>query len=59
MCIRDSGWSFERLPGDLAWLRGLVNGEWAEAEFVVAKPGQHIAVTYDARIVSNQDGSSS
>jgi hypothetical protein len=36
-----------------------VNGEWAEAEFVVAKPGQHIAVTYDAMIVSNEGGSSS
>jgi hypothetical protein len=55
---KENGWSFERLPGDLAWLRGLVEGEWAEAEFVVAKPGQHIAASYDALIVSNQDWSS-
>jgi hypothetical protein len=55
---KENGWSFERLPGDLAWLRGLVQGEWAEAEFVVAKPGQHIAASYDALIVSNQNWSS-
>jgi hypothetical protein len=46
------------LPGDLAWLRSLVNGEWVEAEFVVAKPGQHIAASYDGRILSIQNGSS-
>jgi hypothetical protein len=48
----ENGWSFERLPGDLAWLGRLVNGEWADAEFVVAKPGQSIAASFDARVVS-------
>ena len=50
----EKGWSFERLPGDLAWLRRLVDGEWAEAEFVVAEPGQRIAASYDARVVKVQ-----
>jgi hypothetical protein len=54
---RENGWRFERLPGDLAWLRNLVQGKWSEAEFVVAKPGQRIAASYDARIVSTQNGS--
>ena len=47
----EKGWSFERLRGDLAWLRRLVEGEWAEAEFVVAGPGQRIAASYDAAVV--------
>jgi len=48
---RQKGWSFERLPGDLAWLWRLVEGAWAEAEFVVAEPGQRIAASYDNRVV--------
>jgi hypothetical protein len=47
----EKGWSFERLPGDLGWLRRMVEGEWAEAEFVVAAPGQSIAASYDTRVV--------
>jgi len=54
----EKGWAFERLPGDLAWLRNLVNGEWAEGEFAIAKPGQQIAASYDGAIVSVRDGSS-
>jgi hypothetical protein len=48
------GWSFERLAGDLAWLRRLVWGEWTEAEFVVAEPGQTIAASYAGDIVEVQ-----
>jgi hypothetical protein len=55
---RENKWSFERLPGDLSWLRNLVRGEWSDAEFVVAKPGQRIAASYDGRILSIQNGSS-
>ncbi len=51
---QEKGWSFERLPGDLAWLRRMVDGDWAEAEFVVAEPGQRIAASYDARVVKVQ-----
>ena len=51
-----NGWSFERLPGDLAWLRRLVDGDWAGADFVVAAPGQHIAATYDSCVVRAQAG---
>ena len=48
---KEKGWSFERLPGDLAWLGRLVEGAWAEAEFVVAGPGQRIAASYDNRVM--------
>ena len=40
---KENGWSLERLPGDLEWLRRMVDGEWAEAEFVIAGPGQRLA----------------
>ena len=48
---KEKGWSFERLPGDLAWLGRMVEGEWTEAEFVVAEPGQRIAASYDNRVM--------
>jgi hypothetical protein len=51
---RDKGWSFERLPGDLAWLGRLVEGVWTEREFVVAEPGQRIVASYDNRVVKAQ-----
>jgi hypothetical protein len=53
---KENHWSFERLPGDLAWLRRLLEGEWVEAEFVVVKPGQRIAASYDALVVSTETG---
>jgi hypothetical protein len=52
---RENGWSLERLPGDLAWLRRMVEGDWAEAEFVIAGPGQRIAASYDTRVVKVQE----
>ena len=51
---KEKGWNFERLRGDLAWLVRLVEGEWAEAEFVVAEPGQRFAASYDSKVVRVQ-----
>lgn len=47
----DKSWSFERLRGDLAWLRRLVGGNRAETQFVVAEPGLRITASYDALVV--------
>jgi len=51
---KENGWSFERLRGDLAWLRRLVDGEWPPAGFVIAEPGQRLAASYDALVVKVQ-----
>jgi hypothetical protein len=51
----EKSWGFERLPGDLAWVRRMLNGEWADTEFVVAAPGQCIAASYDAGVVTTRD----
>ena len=47
----EHGWAFEKLPGDLAWLRRLVNGEWLADEFVIAEPGERFAASYDSTVV--------
>ena len=48
---KGNGWSFERLPGDLAWLRRLVAGDWTEAEFVIAAPGERFAASFDGAVM--------
>jgi len=49
---QEKGWGFEQLRGDLAWLRRLVDGEWEEAGFVIAGPGQRIVASYDTNVVN-------
>jgi len=48
---REKGWTFDRLPGDLAWLSRLVSGEWPAADFVIAEPGQRIVASYDIGVI--------
>ena len=44
-------WKFERLPGDLGWLRRLVDGEWSGEEFLTLRPGERVALTHDERLI--------
>ena len=46
------GWGFDRLPGDLSWLRRLLNGDWREEEFLVLQPGECIGPSYDGRLIA-------
>src|ERR1035437_1859597 len=48
---KEKGWSFERLPGDLAWLGRMVEGKGTDAEVVAPEPGQRIAPSYDNRVM--------
>ncbi len=48
---KEHGWKFERLAGELGWLRRLVDGEWSESEFAIAEPGQTLAASYDTAVV--------
>jgi hypothetical protein len=44
-------WKFERLPGDLGWLRRLLDGEWNEREFLTLRPGERVVSTFDERLI--------
>lgn len=48
---RTRGWAFERLAGDLGWLRRLVCGEWNDQEFLRLNPGQRVALRPDAQLI--------
>jgi hypothetical protein len=50
----EKGWSFERYPGDLGWLKRLVDGVWSVSEFVIASPGERFAASFDSEILKVQ-----
>ena len=45
------GWRFEEVPGSLALLERLVNGEWNAAEFLVVPPGATVQGSLGESIV--------
>jgi len=45
-------WRFERLDGDLGWLKRLLSGDWNEGEFVVLAPGERLVLTHDERLMA-------
>lgn len=47
----EQGWRFEKIAGDLAWIRRLLTGEWREQEFLVVQPGERVRATWDEQIV--------
>jgi len=49
---RQQGWQFERLPGDIGWLRRLVDGEWDDKEFLVLKPHQKVGLSYGNGLIT-------
>ena len=44
---RRRGWEFERLAGDLGWLRRLLNAEWNDREFLTLKPVERVSLRSD------------
>lgn len=49
---KQQGWTYERLPGDLGWLGRLVDGEWDDKEFLVLKPHEKVALSYDGSLIA-------
>ena len=45
------GWRFDRLPGDLGWLRRLVAGKWDEGEFQLLQPGERLVLRSDEGLI--------
>lgn len=49
------GWCFEKVKGDLGLLQRFVNGEWAESEFQVVRPGHRLVARHDGTIVGAEE----
>ncbi len=48
---RQQGWKFEKIGGDMGLFRELVDGPWEEDRFLVLRPGERIAPSFDDRII--------
>jgi hypothetical protein len=46
-----SGWEFEKVRGDMALIRRLVDGPWPEEDFLRVAPGASIIQKYDDSII--------
>jgi hypothetical protein len=49
------GWAFERVTGDAALVRRLLDGEW-DGDFLVLQPGERLAMTYDEGVIGAEPG---
>ncbi len=45
------GWSFAKLAGDLILVRRLIDGDWGAGDFLVLRPGERLAMSYDERVI--------
>jgi hypothetical protein len=45
------GWKFERLAGDLGWLKRLLDADWNEREFLKLNPSERVAMRSDAQLI--------
>ena len=48
---QENGWKFEKIVGDMCLFRELVDGPWDEDRFLVLRPGERIAPSFDDRII--------
>jgi hypothetical protein len=45
------GWTFEKLAGELILVRRLIDGDWGPEDFLVLKPGERLAMSYDEDVI--------
>jgi hypothetical protein len=45
------GWAFERLAGEVVLVRRLLEGDWDDADFLVLRPGERLAMSYDEAVI--------
>ncbi len=48
---QQQGWAFEKIGGDMGLFRELVDGPWEGDRFLVLRPGERIAPSFDDRII--------
>lgn len=50
----EHGWEFREPRGDMRLIKGLVNGDWPEEDFLIIPPGRSAAPSHDNAIVKIQ-----
>jgi len=47
----ERGWKFEKIPGDMALIRHLLDGPWDEDRFLIVPPGHRVANSFDENVI--------
>lgn len=47
----EKGWQYDELPGDLKLLQQMVDGGWADSDFLVVWPGKKVVATFDEKVI--------
>ena len=47
----ERGWKFEKIPGDMALIRHLVDGPWDDDRFLTVPPGHRVAPSFDENVI--------
>jgi hypothetical protein len=45
-------WEYEEIPGDLSLIHRLMDGDWESDDFLIVKPGQQVAESFNEGIVT-------
>jgi hypothetical protein len=45
------GWAFEKLAGELILVRRLIDADWGADDFLVLRPGEQLAMSYDEAVI--------
>ena len=49
----EKGWQYEQIPGDLSLIERMLDGAWADSEFLIVNPGERIVPTFDESIIAS------
>ena len=45
------GWAFDKLAGELILVKGLIDADWREEDFLVLQPGERLQMSYDETVI--------
>ncbi|HYG33178.1 MAG TPA: DUF1638 domain-containing protein [Clostridia bacterium] len=48
---KEKGWQYDEIQGDLGLLQKTLDGDWAESDFLVVRPGQKVAPSFDEKVI--------
>jgi hypothetical protein len=51
----EMNWKFEKLSGDMALFRQLVDGPWDEQKFLTVRPGFRVASSFDEKVIKAEN----
>ncbi|MDL5053150.1 DUF1638 domain-containing protein [Oscillatoria laete-virens NRMC-F 0139] len=55
---KERDWKFEKIQGDLTLLQRLVDGQWDDSEFLVVRPGEKIAPSFNESVIKAEKAES-